>query len=273
VLQRRGIDDNRMEFISVVNCTYPSAESPPQWRNACWWRNSMWYGQVFEDGELRSMARHLDIAAHEVTHGVTETTANLVYAGESGALNESLSDIFGVIINNWYDPDRPVQDRTGAKRDDVCDWCWAIGKGLRRDGGPLRDLGQPALSGAPEHMDGYWRTADDCGGVHTNSNIHNKAAHLLLTARGADGRPVLPPREVALLYYLALLRLHSLAGFADMLRGLIASATTYYAGDPAVRDAKVGCIEEAYRRVGVAVPGSPGPAESPAPIHNTGGEP
>ena len=45
-LQRRGIDDNRMEFVSVVNCTYPSAEPAPQWRNACWWRNSMWYGQV-----------------------------------------------------------------------------------------------------------------------------------------------------------------------------------------------------------------------------------
>lgn len=278
VLQRRGIDDNRMEFISVVNCTYPPAERPPQWRNACWWRNCMWYGQVTVTGKggkerLHSMARHLDIAAHEITHGLTETTANLVYAGQSGALNESVSDIFGVIINNWYDHDRPVQERAGSKRQNTSTWCWTIGEELGQDGGPLRDLERPSRTGAPEHMDAYRPMAEDYGGVHTFSSIHNKAAHVLLTSSGADGQPALRPEEVALLYYQALLRLHSLAGFADMLQGLCGAATTYYAGNPTVRDAKIASIENAYRQVGISLPGRPGPADGATQTHSPGGTP
>ena len=59
----------------------------------------MWYGQTKDGaGKLRSYARHLDIIAHELAHGLTEFTANLVYLQQSGALNESSSDIFGTII-------------------------------------------------------------------------------------------------------------------------------------------------------------------------------
>lgn len=99
---RDGIDDRGMELISHVNCTMAAYETPLEWRNAQWWQKKMWYGQVKDaKGVLKSFSKYLDIIAHELTHGVTETTAGLVYCNQSGALNESFSDIFGILIRNW----------------------------------------------------------------------------------------------------------------------------------------------------------------------------
>ena len=75
-----------------------------------WWQQKMWYGQV----NGTSLAKHLDVIAHELTHGVTETSSKLIYRRLSGALNESYSDIFGVIIANWYPgAPQPIQTWTG----------------------------------------------------------------------------------------------------------------------------------------------------------------
>src|SRR5262249_7704916 len=82
VLFRDGIDDKGMDLVSIVNCTYDQDESPPEWHNAVWHENKMWYGQdLAATGTLRSFARFLDVIAHELTHGVTEHTSNLVYQG------------------------------------------------------------------------------------------------------------------------------------------------------------------------------------------------
>ena len=106
----------------------------------------MWYGQIMRDGRLVSLSRYLDVIGHELTHGVIETTSNLVYATQSGALNESFADIAGVIINNWY---------TAPDRKDVDTWNWEIGPGLRSDGRPLRDFADPTRTGHPKHMDNF----------------------------------------------------------------------------------------------------------------------
>jgi Zn-dependent metalloprotease len=244
VLQRDGIDDKKMELISVVNCTYPGREAPPTWRNAVWWNGRMWYGQdAAGDGTLRSFARFLDVIAHELTHGVTQHTAGLVYEGQSGALNESFSDIFGVIIANWI-PTHPNRD--------VSDWTWTIGAGLGADGGPLRDLSDPHATGDPAHMDEFVQTQDDYGGVHTNSNIPNKAAYNLLVATDTAGARVFKPTEVALLLYLALDRLSSLAQFPDLLEAMLDVATIYYSGQPAVLADRTRVIRECYAAVGIA---------------------
>ena len=97
-MKRDGIDDKGMELVSVVNVTVPSETPPPQWFNAVWWQKRMWYGQTVDaNGKLHSFSRFLDVIAHELTHGVTENTSNLVYKDQSGALNESFSDIFGIM--------------------------------------------------------------------------------------------------------------------------------------------------------------------------------
>ncbi len=191
---------------------------------------------------MRSFSRFLDVIAHELTHGVTEYTSSLVYQDQSGALNESFSDIFGVIIKNWYlvGPDS-----------DVGSWNWEIGSGLGNGGLPLRDLSNPTRTGDPDHMDQYLVTTQDSGGVHTNSGIPNKAAYNLLTATDDQGQRVFPARDVAILYYLTLSRLNPLATFQKTLQVLLDVAETLYAGDPAERDAKRAHIRQAYEKVGI----------------------
>ncbi len=244
VLKRDGIDGKGMELISYVNCTSPADQAPPEWHNAAWWKQRMWYGQSLDgNGKLKSYSRYLDIIAHELAHGITEFTADLAYLRQSGALNESFSDIFGVIIKNW---DRTQPDTGG----DVAAWNWEVGPGLKAGGLPLRDMKDPTRTGDPDHMNAYLNTAADNGGVHTNSNIHNKAAYNFLTAKDAAGAGVFTPQEVAVLYYLTLSRLDKLATFTQTLNTLLNVAGTYYAGDPQRQD-KLDAISGAYAAVGI----------------------
>ncbi|MFF8259084.1 M4 family metallopeptidase [Streptomyces virginiae] len=241
-LYRDGIDDAEMDLTSAVNCTYSEDGPGPEWVNAVWWKGRMWYGQVSVDARLVSLARHLDVIAHELTHGVIETSSNLVYQDQSGALNESLADTMGIIIANWYQaPDR----------DDVLTWTWELGVGLGGDGLPLRDMSDPARTGEPSHMSEYLRTTGDNGGVHTNSNIHNKAMHHLLTSVDAAGTPVLTVEEWALLIYLAFVRLLRLSSFADMRQALRDVTNTYLAGNTAARTGALEAVDDAYRSVGI----------------------
>jgi Zn-dependent metalloprotease len=253
VLARDGVDGKGMELISVVNCT-SSDETPPEWHNAVWWNNRMWYGQARDENDvLRSHSRYLDIIAHELTHGVTEHTCDLMYWRQSGALNESFSDIFGVIINNWFTIGGENWNTDGANTD-VSEWDWEIGKGWGEEGLPLRDLSDPTKTGDPDSMDGYLNILEDNGGVHSNSNIHNKAAYNLLTAVDEQGNRVFSSRDVAILYYSCLQRLNKTATFSKTLQTLIDVANTFYAGDPEEQKAKVGHIRKAYEKVGIKGP-------------------
>lgn len=248
VLQRNGIDDNGMDLISLVNVTAATMQAPPTLLNAFWFRNRMWYGQTRQNGRLVSLSRFLDVIGHELTHGVIETTSNLVYATQSGALNESFADVAGVIIRNWYEaPDRA----------DVATWDWEIGLGLRADGRPLRDFADPSRTGHPKHMDDFRRLnpgelpsrANDQGWVHFNSNIHNKAVHNLLTVT-EDGTRVFGVEDVAVLTYLGMARLTPLATFRESLQSVVDVGQTYFGGD--VRKAeKIASIRKAYQLVGI----------------------
>jgi bacillolysin len=249
VLQRDGIDDRGMTLVSLVNTTAASMEAPPTLLNAFWWQKKMWYGQIRRDGRLVSLSRYLDVIAHELTHGVIETTSNLVYATQSGALNESFADIAGVIINNWY---------TAAAPRDVATWTWEIGPGLRPDGRPLRHFSDPARLGHPDHMSKFRRllpgeqpsNRNDQGWVHFNSNIHNKAVHNLLTI-SRNGQRVFTVEDVALLTYLGMTRLARLATFTDALQAIVDVGQTYFGGDPN-KKVKIDAIRDAYGQVGIS---------------------
>ncbi|WP_171174928.1 M4 family metallopeptidase [Ruegeria sp. HKCCD8929] len=244
VLKRNGIDGKGMRLISMVNCTYSQHSPPPVWKNAVWWNKRMWYGQTQNStGQFESYARHLDVIAHELSHGVTETTSNLVYRDESGALNESFSDIFGILVKNWY-PDEPKPLRN---------WNWELGSGLGNGGLPLRDMENPARTGDPDHWSQrrHIGTPFDNGGVHINSNIHNKAAYNLFNSQDANGDPLLQPGETGLLYYLTLTRLSRMATFRDCRRTLRSAALTYFRGDPAKSADVQAAINSAYASVGI----------------------
>ena len=122
------------------------------YQNAFWDGTQMVYGDGFPVK---------DVTAHELTHAVTERTANLEYRWQSGALNESLSDIFGAMVD----------------RDD-----YLMGEDLPI--GAIRDLANPGAFGQPGNASGWVQTCSDNEGVHTNSGISNKAFVNVATAIG-----------------------------------------------------------------------------------------
>ena len=108
-----------------------------------------------------------DVVAHELTHGVTQYTSNLFYYYQSGAINESLSDVFGEFV-----------DQTNGRGNDIPSVRWLMGEDVARLGA-IRNMQNPPAFGDPDRMTSafYYRGADDNGGVHTNSGVNNKAAY------------------------------------------------------------------------------------------------
>ncbi|MDZ8201650.1 M4 family metallopeptidase [Microbacterium sp. SSW1-59] len=151
--------------------------------------NAFWNGErmVFGDGDgevFRGFAGSLTVVAHELAHGVTENEGGLRYQGQSGALNESLSDVFGALTEQ-YTLAQTVDRAT-----------WLIGAEIFTDqvqGRALRSLAQPGTAydddvlgrdPQPGHLRDYVVTSDDNGGVHINSGIPNKAFHLAAASLG-----------------------------------------------------------------------------------------
>ena len=100
VLRRNNIDNKGGRVVSVVNCVVKAdaeGDDGKGWKNGFWDGKRMVYGQDEFDGELRSFASNLDVVAHELFHGVISNTARLEYLYETGALNESYADIFGIL--------------------------------------------------------------------------------------------------------------------------------------------------------------------------------
>ncbi|MEM7529840.1 MAG: M4 family metallopeptidase [Pseudomonadota bacterium] len=242
VLKRNGINDiDGMGIRSVVNCTYSAHHRPPDWPNAMWWRGQIWYEQTSSPGGTDSYARFLDIIAHKPSHRVTEHSSALVYRDEPGALNESFSDIFGVMVANWY-PGEPQP---------LAGWSWDVGSGLGPGGLPLRDVSDPPRTGHPDHWSGrkHIGTPVDDGGVHYNNGIHNEAAFALSQATDGAGAPAMSTEEVGLFYYLTLTMLPRRAWFVAVRRALKVVASTCFRGDPARTVTALATIDQAYDAV------------------------
>ncbi len=152
---RNSLDNNGFELLSYVHFDQ-------NYGNAFWDGAEMTYG----DGDGSTFDEPLttiDVTGHEITHGLTEHTANLEYQGESGALNESFSDIFGVTIDNF------ATGTTGALM-------WRIGEQCTADQQGIRLMNNPSAFQNPDTYEGNnWAstTGFDNGGVHTNSGVQN----------------------------------------------------------------------------------------------------
>ncbi|EOP17408.1 bacillolysin [Bacillus cereus VD131] len=229
---RNSFDDKGAKLISSVHV----GES---WNNAAWNGIQMMYG----DGDGKTfipLSAGLDVIGHELTHAVTEHTANLVYKNESGALNESLSDIMGVMVEKKS---------------------WDLGADIYTPGKPgdaLRSLKDPASipnplkpgEGYPDHYNKRYTGTADNGGVHINSSINNKAAYLVSDGGTHYGVKVTGVGREATekIYYRALTKyLTANSDFKMMRQAALQSAEDLYGKN----SKELQVVTKAYDAVGV----------------------
>jgi Zn-dependent metalloprotease len=176
ILKRNSIDDAGLNLLGSVHYGV-------RYNNAFWNGRQM----VFGDGDghiFNHFTSSVDVIGHELTHGVTSYTCNLMYQGQSGALNESISDVFGSMVKQ-YSLNQKAEDAD-----------WLIGEGLFSKaikGVALRSMKAPGtayndpMAGKdpqPADMSHYVQTEDDEGGVHINSGIPNRAFYLAAVGLG-----------------------------------------------------------------------------------------
>jgi Zn-dependent metalloprotease len=210
---RQGIDDKGGSAVSVIHVL--DREGQPM-DNAFWTGALMVYGdgnQIF-----RPLGGALDVAAHEMTHGVVQHSVGLEYVSQSGALNESLADCFAAMVDrdDWRMAEDVVFNR------------------LILPSGALRDLADPHNGGSgpddagwqPAHMNEYQDLPldRDHGGVHVNSGIPNRACYLLSEAIGRDKAERIYYRVLDARY------VNAQANFVDMRRAVIFAAAELYGG-------------------------------------------
>lgn len=240
VFERDSLDDNGMKLISTVHVG-------SQWNNAGWNGKQMIYGDG--DGRLMiSTSGSVDVIGHEMTHGVIEHTAKLIYEDESGALNESIADIMGAFIEN-------------KEGDDL----WLLGEDIYDPHNPgvgLRDMKDPAsipmylteTGFYPDHYDDRYLGEEDKGGVHINSSINNKAAYLITEGGTHYGVTVngVGKTKAEKIYYRALTHyLAASSGFSEMRQAAIQAARDLYPDKDGEPSAEVEAVMAAYDAVGV----------------------
>ncbi|WP_226086468.1 M4 family metallopeptidase [Mesobacillus sp. S13] len=231
---RNSLDGNGMAIISKVHFGNG-------YNNASW--NGRWMTYGDGDGKFMiSLSAGLDVAAHEMTHGVISHSANLVYRNQSGALNESFADVFGALVD---------------------DSDWEMGEDImapeaRANGSTvLRSLSNPngvvvsneqrraySTNGGvyPDHMDEFYHmpTSVDGGGVHVNSSITNHAAYLIAQDLGRE--------KLGKIYYRALtVYLTSNSDFSDARQAIVQSAIDLY-GEGSEEEA---AVQSGFDAVGI----------------------
>jgi thermolysin len=179
---RRGLDGNNIRILSLVNPVSRTPEAFEEWfkRFPDFFVNAFYagggvmvYGAGTPPGTMvdgwswSSLSGGIDVVGHELTHGVTQYTSNLIYEFESGALNEAFSDIMATSIEFAFQP--------AGSGDLNADYL--IGEDVIRPGG-IRSMENPAIFGDPDHYSLRFLGAGDNGGVHINSGIVNQAFYL-----------------------------------------------------------------------------------------------
>ncbi len=178
VFARTSVDDRGLRLDSSVHYSR-------RFDNAFWNGSQMVYGDG--DGVIfQRFTKCLDVIGHELTHGVTQYEAALNYQDQPGALNESMSDVFGILVKQW-------KLKQPADKAD-----WLIGAGLLAkgvSGVALRSMKAPGTAyddprlgkdPQPATMNDFYSGPEDNGGVHINSGIPNRAFYLTATAIGGN---------------------------------------------------------------------------------------
>ncbi|MEJ7698697.1 MAG: M4 family metallopeptidase [Pyrinomonadaceae bacterium] len=263
---RNGIDGNNgpgstTAFANSAIKLVPSrVHFGANYNNAFWNGSAMTYGDG--DGSQFTPLVTLDIAGHEMTHGITERSANLTYSGESGALNESMSDVFGAMVESFA--------RGGGITEDT----WKIGEQAytpNTAGDSLRSMKDTHSGGDPDHYSERYTGTADNGGVHTNSGIGNNVYYLAVaggtnhvsgkavTGAGAD--------PVAKIWYRALtVYMTSSTNFAGARTATLNAATDLYGAS----STQYNTVATAWCAAGIGA--CPGTSPTPTPTPGSGSE-
>ncbi|NHF58557.1 T9SS type A sorting domain-containing protein [Flavobacteriaceae bacterium TP-CH-4] len=224
---RNSINGQGGTIISFINVADPNDGGPLE--NAYWNGRAMFYGNgrvAFEP-----FAGALDVGGHEMSHGVIQNTANLEYRYQSGAINESFADIFGVMIDrdDWLLAEDIANTQyfpSGAMRD------------MQNPNNGRTQLGEPGWQ--PKDMTEYYTGDRDNGGVHINSGIPNRAYYLVATDIGKD--------KAEQIYYRALETYLTVSSqFIDLRLAVIQSATDLHGAN----SLEVQAIRNAFDTVGI----------------------
>lgn len=236
IYSRNSIDDRGLRMDSTVHYS-------ENYDNAFWNGDQMVYG----DGDGRIFNRFtkaIDVIGHELTHGVTQYTARLEYQGQSGALNEHISDVFGSLVKQY----------SLSQTADTADWL--IGQGLFTPsihGEALRSMKAPGTAyddpligrdPQPAHMKDYVNTFEDNGGVHINSGIPNHAFYLAATAIGGNSW-----EKTGRIWYVTLFRLKSNSGFEEMAQHTFNVAGELFGAGKTEQNA----VKKAWAGVGISI--------------------
>jgi Zn-dependent metalloprotease len=216
---RDSLDGKGLPLISLVRYCPDAADCPLA--NANWDGYQMTYGAGFAAAD--------DVVGHELAHGFTEFSSHLFYYYQSGAINESLSDVFGELIDQ--------ADGLGLSND-APNVRWLMGEDLPAEFGVIRNMrdpgalppgvSSPSFSPSPDRMTSfnYDGGSSDNGGVHTNSGVNNKAAYLMTDGGSFNGQTItgLGAAKVGAIYYtLELAFLTSASDYQDLFEGLPAA--------------------------------------------------
>ncbi|MCM3392398.1 M4 family metallopeptidase [Cytobacillus oceanisediminis] len=238
---RDSLDGEGMKLVSTVHIG-------SKWNNAAWNGKQMLYG----DGDgtrMISLSGGLDVIGHEMTHGVITNTADLIYENESGAINESIADILGAFAEN----------KTGED-------LWLLGEDIwtpNTPGDGLRSMSDPGSvyiggyteSGYyPDHYSKRYIGELDKGGVHINSSINNKAAHLITDGGTHYGVTVsgIGKTKAEKIFFRALTHyLTASSDFSQMRQAAIQAARDLHPDRNGQPSAEVKAVMAAYDAVGV----------------------
>lgn len=217
--------------------------------NAYWDGTQMVYGDG--DGTQSSPLTVLDVVGHELTHAVTDTSSELVYANESGALNEAMSDIFGASIESFRD------GAVSANTWKVGEECWTPATA----GDALRYMNDPAIAGDYDYYPTRYSGTSDSGGVHWNSGIANLAFNLMVmggthpraktsnVVPALDADPYTSIQKGAAIFYRANTVYLTPGSTFSEARGATAQAAADLYGSAAAT-----AVNEAWTAVGVSAP-------------------
>jgi len=181
---RQGLDNRNLTMTSIVHpvrredwASVPSSVLNLYYLNAFYaGRGIMVYGEGLPPGvtkggrEWNYFSGAIDVVAHELAHGVTDYTSDLIYRNESGALNEAFSDIIGTSVEYFFQ-----QAGSGYLKAD-----YLLGEDLSAPSGAFRSMANPQAYGDPDHYSKRYTGTADNGGVHDNSGIANHAFYLAI---------------------------------------------------------------------------------------------